>query len=248
MFLTRMHLNPRRRQTVRFMRDPQALHAAVESAFPPPVDGAAGSRTLWRLDAEGDRRQLLILSPREPSLEHLQEQAGWSTEQTWESRSYEPLLARLTRGQRYAFRLTANPVHTVTDDSGRKKLLAHVSARHQVRWLTERAERLGVRFLTETEATGVDGAQSRMDPSLGTAAAGGPSDAELPLLVQASFRETVRFRRGEQQVTLARARFDGMLEVADADLLKAALTGGIGRAKAYGCGLMTLAPLPRAAA
>lgn len=241
MILTRMHLNPRRRQTIRFMRDPQALHAAIESAFPPdPPDLTAGSRVLWRLDAEGERRQLLILSPRTPSLEHLQEQAGWSTEQTWESRSYEHLLSRLMRGQRYAFRLTANPVHTVTDTSGRKKLLAHVSVAHQTRWLTERAELLGVRFMTEAETLADVDDLATASPTPDHDGLGA-SPQPTPL-VQVSSRETIHFRRGAQKVTLARARFDGLLEVTDADRLRSALTSGIGRAKAYGCGLMTLAP------
>jgi CRISPR system Cascade subunit CasE len=49
-------------------------------------------------------------------------------------------------------------------------------------------------------------------------------------------------------VNLAVATFDGLLEVADADLLRRTLVSGLGPAKAYGCGLMTLArsPIPRA--
>ena len=39
--------------------------------------------------------------------------------------------------------------------------------------------------------------------------------------------------------------FDGVaLEVVDEELLRQALCCGIGRAKAFGCGLMTIAPLP----
>ncbi|RGE19822.1 type I-E CRISPR-associated protein Cas6/Cse3/CasE [Leucobacter sp. wl10] len=243
MLLTRMYLNPRRRQTVRFMRDPQALHAAVESAFPPvPLDPGSGSRLLWRLDADGDERQLLILSSRTPSLEHLQEQAGWSAEQTWESRSYDQLLSRFARGQRYAFRLTANPVHTVTDSSGRKKLLAHVSVKHQTRWLTERADDLGVRFLTEGELFPGSGDPALDQTSAAAATHGGEAASEVAAAILVSCRETLHFRRGEQRVTLARARFDGLLEVTDVNRLRDALTRGIGRAKAYGCGLMTLAP------
>lgn len=224
MYLTRMYLNPRRRQTIRFQRDPESLHAAVESAFPPGAPGAGDARKLWRLDLEGNQAKLLILSARVPSLEHLQEQAGWATEQTWESREYEPLLARITKGQRYAFRLAANPVHTVTGDDGVKRRLAHVSVGHQLRWLEERAEAIGVSFgVADSEGT---------DPD--------PTSA-----VRVSFRETVRFRRGEQRVTLARTRFDGMLEVENAERLRTALISGIGRGKAYGCGLLTLAPLRR---
>lgn len=229
MYLTRMYLNPRRRQTIRFMRDPQAMHAAIESAFPP---GSKPERTLWRFDGDAAERRLLILSSRVPSLEHLQEQAGWQTEQTWESRPYEQLLSRLSRGQQYAFRLTANPVHTVTEPSGAKKRLAHVSVRYQLLWLAERGTRIGVRFLDENGST-VGPFVPETDPR------------EHLSGVRVSQRESLRFRRADQQVTIARARFDGGLEIEDVDLLREALVKGIGRAKAYGCGLLTLAPLRR---
>ena len=42
-------------------------------------------------------------------------------------------------------------------------------------------------------------------------------------------------------MTLGVATFEGVLEVTDPDALRRALTHGIGRGKAYGCGLMTLA-------
>lgn len=38
-------------------------------------------------------------------------------------------------------------------------------------------------------------------------------------------------------------RFDGIAVIADADLARAAVLGGIGRGKSYGCGLLSLAPL-----
>ncbi len=58
-------------------------------------------------------------------------------------------------------------------------------------------------------------------------------------------RDTLRFGKTSDnkrlQVTLSTAQFDGVLTVVDADRLREALTAGIGRGKAYGCGLMTLA-------
>ncbi|QIM15751.1 type I-E CRISPR-associated protein Cas6/Cse3/CasE [Leucobacter insecticola] len=220
MFLTRMFLNPRRRQAMRFQQDPQAMHAAVESSFPPDP-GGTNPRTLWRLESEGSTLRLFLLSERVPSLEHLQEQAGWMNEVTWESRPYDSLLARLQLGQQYGFRVTANPVHTVTGKNGQKRKLAHVTVAQQAKWLADRADLLGVRFL-------------RGD---GEALEGEATEAIL-----VSNRETLRFHRGEQRVTLARAQFDGLLEVSDVSKLQTALVAGIGRGKAYGCGLLTLAP------
>jgi len=52
-----------------------------------------------------------------------------------------------------------------------------------------------------------------------------------------------KFNRQGKAVTLSIATFEGVLTVTNADLLRSALTNGVGRAKAYGCGLMTLARL-----
>ena len=42
-------------------------------------------------------------------------------------------------------------------------------------------------------------------------------------------------------MTLVLATFEGVLEVTEPEALRRVLTHGIGRGKAYGCGLMTLA-------
>ena len=42
---------------------------------------------------------------------------------------------------------------------------------------------------------------------------------------------------------LFRSTFEGMLTVTDRDAFVHALTHGIGRAKGYGCGLLTIAPV-----
>jgi CRISPR system Cascade subunit CasE len=55
--------------------------------------------------------------------------------------------------------------------------------------------------------------------------------------------EQIKFRRDGKIVTLGTATFEGVLTILDEALSRAALINGIGRAKAYGCGLLTLARL-----
>lgn len=50
-------------------------------------------------------------------------------------------------------------------------------------------------------------------------------------------------RRGERDVRHAATRFDGIAVVEDPDALRSAVLTGIGRAKSYGCGLLSLAPM-----
>ena len=47
------------------------------------------------------------------------------------------------------------------------------------------------------------------------------------------------------RVTINRTVYEGVARVTDPDALRRALVAGIGRSKAYGCGLMTLARVRR---
>ncbi len=51
----------------------------------------------------------------------------------------------------------------------------------------------------------------------------------------------IRGRRGTNRITVRQASFDGVLEAIDAAALKRALLDGVGRGRAYGCGLLSLA-------
>lgn len=215
MYLTRCGINPARRGARRLLASPQRVHAAVQAGFPP---SDPNERILWRLDTGNDRSDLFIVSPDRPDLTHVVEQAGWPTTQTWEAREYSPFLDRLAAGQRWAFRLTANPVRSLPRDAGRGRVSAHVTVAQQQEWFLRRAQQLGI----EVPAS-----------SLG-----------VPELVVRD-RRTARFERREatagRQVTVVMATYEGVLDVIEPALLRQALTAGIGRAKAYGCGLLTLA-------
>ena len=52
-------------------------------------------------------------------------------------------------------------------------------------------------------------------------------------------------RRSGTRFPLYSVRVDGAAEIVDPDLLRAAVANGIGRAKAWGCGLLTVARLSR---
>jgi CRISPR system Cascade subunit CasE len=215
-YLTRFRINTARRSARKLFTSPQAMHAAVLAGFAdPPACGDGRPRVLWRLDGAGHDQVLYIASPGEPDLSHLVEQAGWPTTETWQTRKYADFLAALEAGQRWAFRLTANPVRNGRVDSrpGTRRL-GHVTVDQQRQWLLSRAERAGFR--------------------LPKAATGEPD-----IIVHG--RQTYSFPRDGGRVTLRVATFDGHLEVVDAEAFRTALTTGIGHAKAYGCGLMTLA-------
>jgi CRISPR system Cascade subunit CasE len=74
-----------------------------------------------------------------------------------------------------------------------------------------------------------------------------PGTGEPALELRLLSREKVTFRRGTspgRRVTVMRVGYEGLMEVADAEVLRTSLTAGVGHARAYGCGLLTLARRP----
>lgn len=218
MFLTRFRFNPSRRDTRKLLASPQVTHAAVLDSFPEPAARPGdGPRVLWRVD-QNSRADiaLYISSPSRPDLTHLVEQAGWPSTPTWETRDYTTLLKSLAEGQRWAFRLTANPVRNGrrTPD-GPTRRYGHVTVQQQRDWLLNRAAAAGFQI---------------------PAAEAGQAD------VVVHSRSARTFARQGSRVTIVTATYDGTLEIIDADAFRATLTHGLGKAKAYGCGLLTLAP------
>ena len=176
--------------------------------------GPEGQRPLWRLDSDDPLRPAVyIVSERRPDLTHIEEQGGWPTQPTTQSVGYTDLLSSLKENQRWAFRLTANPTRRVQEGE-KSKIYCHVTVAQQTDWLLDRAENLGVDF-------------------------GDPGSPDFLV----TDRQNKRFRRGNGTITIGTATFNGMLTITDPDKLRTALTQGIGRAKAYGCGLMTLAKM-----
>jgi CRISPR system Cascade subunit CasE len=219
MYLTRFEINTARRGARALLGSPHKLHGAVEHSFPTTLRSASEEgRVLWRLDQYQRTALLYLVSPHRPDLTHLVEQAGWpSIQPGWDTRDYRPLLDGLAAGQRWAFRLTANPVSSrrKSDTARRSQRFGHVTVAQQAAWLLDRTERLG--FVVPK----------------------GTHD-EPDVAIQR--RETLRFERKNPTVTLATAVVEGMLDVVDPTALRSALTSGIGAGKGYGCGLLTLAP------
>ncbi|MEU9271944.1 type I-E CRISPR-associated protein Cas6/Cse3/CasE [Streptomyces sp. NPDC048251] len=255
MFLSRFRMNTARPGARRLLSSPQILHAAVMSSFPGilPTDAPTpdAPRVLWRLDHQARAEVLLyIVSPDRPDLTHLVEQAGWPAAAAadpqspgWQTRPYAPFLDKLSSGDHWAFRLTANPVHTIrrTPDEPRK-ITAHLTPMHQMAWLLERQERSGFRIVEKPH-------DKRLLPT-GTTHQGKHEHHgdRYELSVRDHNNRSFDKRRTDNgrkssHVTLVAVTFDGRLEVTDPDALRRTLTQGIGRAKAYGCGLITLAPL-----
>lgn len=211
MYLSRVKLDTARRGTMAALAAPQRFHGAVESAFPGPR-----ARRLWRLDKLGGDLYLLLVSEERPQLQAVAGQFGFPDDPlAAQTRDYAPFLDRLRVGSRWHFRLTANPTRSVPnhgDAAARGAIKAHCTPEYQGKWLRDRAETHGF------------------------------SLKEGDFAVTAQRR--LRFQKGGEDrrtVYILSATFEGVLTVTDAELFKKTLIQGIGRGKAYGQGLLTIA-------
>lgn len=247
MYLTQFPINTTRRESRSMLSNPYQMHAAIAGSFSQIEKAQADGRVLWRVDRNKDGSvHLYIVSPTQPSLVGLDEQIGWpDLMPQWKTREYDMFLAKIASGEKYTFRLVANPVisrRALTDINGRSKRIPHLTTLQQASWLIGEEAYKGEGLSAPREASSIE--ESR-------AARCGFQIAEdlatkTPLLVVSESRKA-EFRKGlsKTRISLATARFDGVLEVTDANRLRHALTHGIGHGKAFGCGLITIAPLER---
>lgn len=206
MYLSRVELDTDRRSTMAALTSLQRLHGAVESAF-----SGERKRRLWRLDRLGGKLYMLIVSEDVPAdLTHIASQFGTGREA--ETKCYDALFERLKTGDRWHFRLTANPVHSRPDPKHpgeRGKVDAHCSEQYQKKWLMDRAEKNGF------------------------------SLSENDFMVTEI--KWLRFKKQEgDRVTLLSVTYEGSLSIVDPKAFQQLLCNGIGKGKAYGLGMMTV--------
>jgi CRISPR system Cascade subunit CasE len=130
------------------------------------------------------------------------------------------VLRAIQNGTRYRFRLTANPTRRITRgvpaNGGTPS--ARVELRTEEQWTDW--------MLRQSQKHGFRVERLRADPT-------------LPNLV-GLLAGRLQGRRNGDRVTVFAVRFDGVLEVVNVDEFREAIRSGVGPAKAYGCGLLSI--------
>ncbi|MGW7352969.1 type I-E CRISPR-associated protein Cas6/Cse3/CasE [Streptomyces sp. NPDC054784] len=190
------------------------LHRRLMSLFPDDAgpDPRARYGVLYRAETTPGGRQILLQSTHEPQLDKLPADYGTSA-----TRTLDTLLDALQPGQTLHHRCVANavrrPGHTTRTLYGLPAVVPlHGTAAEE--WWERQSESAGLKPLTLHSQ---------------------PLDA-------ASGRAGQRGTKSDRNVKHARTQFDGTAAVMDPDLLRQKIHDGIGRGKAYGCGLLTIAP------
>ncbi len=226
MYLTRLFLDPRSRAARRDLTDSHQLHRTVMGAFPDLAGGRAEACVLHRLESEHAYPVLYVQSAIRPDWTSLPERYlhdDWMGEPNPAVRELDAVWAGLSVGQELRFRLLANPVKRLRVESeGASGPRVPIIAQDQLTaWLARKAEDGGFELLSTTEVPSV------------------PSVEATPAGERGGWRV-----RGEKRhrLTFAGVRFDGRLRIVDVEEFRRSLREGIGPAKAYGYGLLSIAP------
>jgi CRISPR system Cascade subunit CasE len=235
MYLSKLVLNLRDWQVRRDLADCQELHRTLLRAFPDgAADNIAGARArcglLYRVEVDrlSGTVAVLVQSALEPDWSRLP--AGYAARCAWKpiTAAYEAI----TVGMRLRFRLRANPTRRIARARDAEetrwvgKRVQLFREEDQLAWLARKGQAHGFRLV-----------QVRAVPDRPVSA------------VQVAPEGVVTGRRtsGGQvhPLTFGSVLFEGELEVTDAATFRAALVHGIGPAKAYGFGLLSVARLAR---
>ncbi len=220
MFLHRIHLDPRCREARRDLSDPYQLHATLCRAFSLPDTKCPGGEILWRLEPEtgsDGTPRVLVQSRTLPSWDRIGVKG-------WLAQADPPLdlrarlrLDALTTGQRFRFRLRANPC--VSRNGKRQGLLQLLD---QEQWIQRKGEAHG--FVL---------------PKLPTFDLSDAEEARVDVRVSQEQMLTGMQHQGNQ-IRIFSVLYDGVLTVIDEKAFVTVLQTGIGHGKALGLGLLSV--------
>jgi len=183
-------------------------------------DGHAGF--LYRIDPQpGGRVIIVVFSARKPEWEYAFRNAAYLLAAP--PSAPRPVEVRIAVGSRFRFRLAANPVFRVREASVDRR-----GEPFDAKWVGKRipvpADEKSLRNWLERRAT-----------------RNGFTLEDVPFM-QAGYAYVNKTRKTANCRRLRSVRYEGILKVTDPDRFRCALATGIGPAKAFGFGLLSIAP------
>lgn len=240
-YLSRIALNPRSRQAQGDLQNCQQMHSRILSAFPETVGtGRSENRVLFRVEGAASMPRVIVQSCTAPDWTVLP--SGYLMSPP-ECKSVDRAYNSVAVGQRLAFRLRANPTKRLPPaESGEGKEKKRIGKRvelfrpvDQINWLRRKGAQGGFEVLTVRTAPDVERERRAIF---------GRHPHPEPTFPEAEIRPNPKLHgsRKGSRLTFGSVTFEGELHVTDAALFQDTLLGGIGSGKAYGFGLLSIAP------
>lgn len=233
LYLSSLMVSGRSREARGDLGNCQALHRRVLHAFPDGADVTAARErfgVLYRVEPVDGGARILVLSREKPDWSRLPE--AYLRGAVADPKRVDEAYARLAVNDELVFRLRANPTRRISnrnmsaEEKWRGKRVDIRGEDAQIAWLRDKGKVAGFALLAVRSRT--DATDSGEVPNVRTVQVGG------------SVTGGVRERR----LTFASVTFEGRLRVTNPEAFRQALMQGIGSGKAFGFGLLSIAPVP----
>jgi len=224
MLLHRILLDPRCKEVRRDLSNPYELHSTLCRALSVPDSRCPEGAFLWRLEPETSAEafpKLLIQSDVAPVWERIGVPGWFGAEpDPAVDLAVRLRLDQLQVGQRFRFRLRANPC--VMKEKKRQGLMRTEDQEH---WLVRKGQAQGftLPILASFEFS--------------------ESEAKRPDIRITQEQMLRGKRRDGTQISIFSVLYDGILVVEDVNLFCQSIAGGIGHGKAMGLGLLSVVPV-----
>jgi len=221
MLLHRIHLDPRCREARRDLSDPYQLHSTLCRAFSESARKCPEGEFLWRTEPDSGRAgypRILVQSRTMPDWAGIGVQ-GWLEHADPAIDLRKQLkLDSLKIGQRFRFRLRANPCATRNG-----KRLGLLRLEEQERWIERKGRLHGFSL-----------------PRLASFSHSQLEQVDVRISQEQMLRGNHRAGHG---IRIFSALYDGILTVTEPNEFGAALQRGIGHGKVMGLGMLSVVPI-----
>lgn len=250
LFLSRLILNPGSRQVMSEMAHPYEMHRTLMRAFPKATDEtksrARGEfNVLFRVEVNDlqDTIKAYVQSSVEPNWSFLSSLYDylWPVAGTpaCECKDIMPAYRKINNGKVLRFRLRANPTKRIGkaikgDADLKGKRVGLLREEQQIDWL--------VRKGIEREKGKSGGFEILMRNIEGDNRGANPVPC-IEVYCENKKRDRTKKDGRSIQTTHLAVSFEGLLRITDADAFRETLARGIGSGKAFGFGLLSVAPI-----
>lgn len=248
LYLSRLLLNPRSRQVMSELAHSYEMHRTLMRAFPNLASDAQSKAreeygVLFRAEVDDCESviKVYVQSLVKPDWSFLDDLDGYVFEHAgkpgYEYKNVMSAFKQIKNGQILSFRLRANPTRRIakSDDPMRGKRVELTREEGQTAWLIRKGQ-------------GVDGGVPGGFELLMKEAVSEKGETLLipHVTVSPEGKQTGHKKSGDSRyaTTHNAVLFEGVLRVTDAEAFRETLIRGIGSGKAFGFGLLSVAPAP----
>lgn len=237
-FLSRLQLDPLARRAQTELARSYEMHRTLSHAFPNRTDDEwTAARVLFRVDDDGGRLQLLVQSKREPDW-HAFSRHLRGTRYLLAPPQVKEWQPQFRAGQTLRFRLLANPTFRPKKEDGSDGERRGLYREHErLDWLARQSARCGFALPQAETTLNRNGGE----PLIFRGRPYNELVLDLPTCQVIDLNDGRRFPLPIRKIQFSAARFDGVLQVTNAETFQQAIENGIGPAKGFGFGLLSVA-------